>query len=234
MCKKREVKIGEVFNRWTVIGYAPNITSSSGKTSSRALKCRCECGTERVMRLGDVVSGHSKSCGCYKSETTSRLMKKYNTYEINGEVTKVFDDRGNFALIDTEDLQKVKPFYFWKSSTSRGGSCGGYWATSINYVNTKVLMHRILTDAKEGELVDHINHNRDDNRRSNLVICDPKDNMRNYPVIGIVFVEHANKWQISIGNKDNIQHIGTFDTFDEAVEAYRPYIDGGNFNESYR
>lgn len=35
-----------------------------------------------------------------------------NEYIINGDVTYIVDADGNRAIIDTEDLEKVKPYYF--------------------------------------------------------------------------------------------------------------------------
>lgn len=233
MAKKYEFMVGEKHNMLTYVSDAESRRSSSG-ISIRRVNCKCDCGETVVIDAGSFKQGHTKSCGCWKIKATSLLMSKNNTYEIDGEVTKVFDDRGNFTLIDTEDLEKIKDRYFWKTR-KLGRGCGGYWITAPKEnPNSKILLHRFLTGVSSGMLVDHLNHDKSDNRKENLIICDAKDNMRNYPVIGIVFIEHANKWQISVGNKEEINHIGVFDTFDEALEAYRPFIDGGNFNEPYR
>lgn len=44
--------------------------------------CRCACGVKRVVCLNNLVSGHSRSCGCLRSETTSTLFRKHgNGYE---------------------------------------------------------------------------------------------------------------------------------------------------------
>lgn len=40
-------------------------------------------------------------------------------------------------------------------------------------------MHRIITGAKHGEIVDHINHDPLDNRRENLRICTPTESAQN-------------------------------------------------------
>lgn len=34
--------------------------------------CRCDCGTERIITKRSVVSGHSKSCGCWDIEATKK------------------------------------------------------------------------------------------------------------------------------------------------------------------
>lgn len=53
--------IGEVFGRWTVL--APSTERRNGK---RMYSCRCACGTEALVVAGNLRSGISKSCGCYK------------------------------------------------------------------------------------------------------------------------------------------------------------------------
>lgn len=56
---KIPIKIGARFGRWTVIGETV-IT----KTGQYCHPCRCDCGTERLVRSSDLRRGLSKSCGC--------------------------------------------------------------------------------------------------------------------------------------------------------------------------
>lgn len=55
--------IGAKFGRWTVIGVG-------GRTNDRRqrLVCRCECGNEKEVKVGNLRSGQSKSCGCIAVE----------------------------------------------------------------------------------------------------------------------------------------------------------------------
>lgn len=57
---------GQRWGRLTVVKY---IESSSG--GSRWL-CRCDCGTEKIMKGYLLRKGHSTSCGCYKREMLTR------------------------------------------------------------------------------------------------------------------------------------------------------------------
>ncbi len=79
--------------------------------------------------------------------------------------------RGQFALVDDEDLPLVlgQRWYANRSST------GQYYA--IN--GQRLGMHRLITNCPKGLEVDHINHDTLDNRRSNLRVCTHKENMRN-------------------------------------------------------
>jgi hypothetical protein len=60
------------FHRWTVIGFASDYRSPSGRTKVHRLKCQCDCGTVRDVRTDYLWSGRSKSCGCLRRETHTK------------------------------------------------------------------------------------------------------------------------------------------------------------------
>lgn len=57
------------FGRWTVIAGATRKPRSSGGHVTYVL-ARCKCGTKRNVSLPNLVSGKSKSCGCFRSNKT--------------------------------------------------------------------------------------------------------------------------------------------------------------------
>ena len=61
---------GKRFGKLTVISYAYI------KNKNSYWICKCDCGNEVVITKGDVLSGHTKSCGCYHSDITSEKSKK--------------------------------------------------------------------------------------------------------------------------------------------------------------
>lgn len=82
-CKK--VKIGDRFNRFTIIGVGIPKRSSDG-TSVKMLICKCDCGTIRVYSSSSLRSGKKTSCGCIMKEKTIKrqfrlLNKKTQTLE---------------------------------------------------------------------------------------------------------------------------------------------------------
>lgn len=60
--KKSKIKIGDKFNRWTVL---KNVGIIKACTHFR---CRCKCGNIRIVSVSHLSSGHTKSCGCLKRE----------------------------------------------------------------------------------------------------------------------------------------------------------------------
>lgn len=59
---------GQKFNRWTMISF------SHREGPRTHWLCRCDCGTEKIVNVGNVRSGGSASCGCLQRETTSDVM----------------------------------------------------------------------------------------------------------------------------------------------------------------
>jgi hypothetical protein len=61
---------GGRYGRWTVLIPYPG--------SVRAL-CRCDCGTERLIRRSDLARGESRSCGCLSKEAISARRYKHGS-----------------------------------------------------------------------------------------------------------------------------------------------------------
>ena len=66
--------VGKQFGEWTVLEYL-------GK---QRLKCRCSCGTERIISERSLRVGHTKSCGCKKTVNfTDTMISKYSEIATN-------------------------------------------------------------------------------------------------------------------------------------------------------
>lgn len=52
------IAVGQKFGRWTVVAFV----------ATSKLRCRCECGTERLVAACRLKSGESKSCGCFRRD----------------------------------------------------------------------------------------------------------------------------------------------------------------------
>jgi hypothetical protein len=63
----------ESYGRWTVI--------EDRTVGERKILCRCACGTERRVTVGNLVSGATRSCGCLKREVTSARQSHGTGYE---------------------------------------------------------------------------------------------------------------------------------------------------------
>lgn len=107
--------------------------------------------------------------------------------------------------------------------------CGGkYYA--VTYIDKKqVYLHRLLTNAPVGKVVDHINGDTLDNRLENLRVCSHKENIRNqrsHPdklqkYRGVDFMKSKNKYRARITCDGKEIHIGLFDTAENAFTEYK-------------
>ena len=83
---KRENVIGNKYGRLTVLEDAPDKIYRNG-AHDRVEKCICECGKIKFVKLGELKSGRTKSCGCYhdeacKNRATSHGMANTRLYRI--------------------------------------------------------------------------------------------------------------------------------------------------------
>lgn len=94
-----------------------------------------------------------------------------------------------------------------------------------------VKMHRLITNAPLGMLVDHINHNRLDNRLQNLRVCTHAENMGNRirnktstsGYKGVILdktMSRRKRWQAMMCVDGKPKRLGRFETREEAAEAY--------------
>ena len=74
-----KIKIGDHFGRLTVIGFAGHSRTKSGK-SKLLVKCKCSCGNVIITPSNNLITGDTKSCGCYSKDIAreSHLGKSYN------------------------------------------------------------------------------------------------------------------------------------------------------------
>lgn len=177
--------------------------------------CKCDCGNIIKARTGNLRSGNTTSCGCYKKELICR--RETNEYKMQGDICLVYTKKGIPVIIDKEDYEKIKG-YLWYTSK-------GYALT--HFKGTTLKIHRIILNIGEGMVVDHINGNPLDNRKANLRICTQHQNAMNVKkpknnksgIKGVRWVENRHKWEAFIGYNRKQIHLGQFDSVDEAVNA---------------
>lgn len=94
------------------------------------------------------------------------------------------------------------------------------WGYASSRIKGKLtLWHRLIVGAKKGEIVDHINRNKLDNRRENLRIVTRSQNNANVDARGFYYNGHSYVVEV---RKDKIKHhIGSFKTIEEASKAYQ-------------
>lgn len=92
-------------------------------------------------------------------------------------------------------------------------------------------MHRVIMNPDEGLVVDHLNGDRLDNRRSNLRVTTQAENCRNRKdTRGVCFDKSRGKWMTSYRGK----FYGRYDTEREALAAYQLAKSGVEYKKTRR
>ena len=104
------------------------------------------------------------------------------------------------------------------------------WHLSHNgsVVGNRVFLARVIMGSPDGLVVDHINRDKLDNRKSNLRICTLTQNTYNQEkhaegssiFKGVHFDKGTRKWRARISPNRKSVHLGLFKTEEEAAKAY--------------
>jgi hypothetical protein len=143
-------------------------------------------------------------------------MKKQNVVKVHDNYSELISKNGESILVDNADLATAMRYTWCVSKT-------GYAVANIKGKVTR--LHRYLLAPKKEELVDHVNGNPLDNRRSNLRICGATENSRNVKVskasksgvLGIRITPSGKYLPRITVNYQELKGIKRFDTLEEAI-----------------
>lgn len=119
----------------------------------------------------------------------------------------------------------------------------GYRVGAIYRQN--VCAHRVawalVTGAWPTDQIDHINHDRTDNRWANLRVATPVENSRNQSmmasntsgVCGVSWHRGAGKWRAQIDVAGKQKHLGLFDSMEDAVVCRKDAEAKYGFHENH-
>jgi hypothetical protein len=114
--------------------------------------------------------------------------------------------QGHWTICNTEDWNKISDLT-WCTLKQVGRIVAGRTNRSLGYHNQRTeLMHRTILSPEEGKVVDHINHDPLDNRRSNLRVCSHLQNNHNRlnqkgsrsPYKGVSWFPRSKTWRVRI------------------------------------
>lgn len=209
---------GQKFYNLTVIKRAEDYVSPAGHRLTMWL-CKCDCGSEVVVQGKYLKDGHTKSCGCYRRAFMKKFAK-LNQYDLTGEYGIGYASNANEQfLFDLEDYEKIKDYTWFVGNN-------GYLYSRKD--NKYYLFHRIILNVKKKDVfVDHINHNKLDNRKTELRIVNNQNNTMNRKVtsanasgfVGTKIRNDKKKYEAYIHLNGVKTYLGSFNNFTEAVKA---------------
>lgn len=233
---------GRVFGKLTVIEF--------DKLDERKFawwKCQCECGNIKSIRGSRLVAGTTTSCGCvrdclhrnyngyllhYPDGTCERLFDvvRYCNYKLyrSDELMHIDMSNADYVigetvnkqtfLIDTDTLFELADYYISVCSVNKRVT---FWFDGRN-----VILSRYIFGEPEGLVVDHINGDSLDNRKTNLRIVTPAQNNMNRGLMsnnrtGVPGVDRYmdRYWRARIGVNGKDVYLGYFDNKDDAIKA---------------
>ena len=127
--------------------------------------------------------------------------------------------RGKSVIVDDEDYEWLNQWK-WCYVKAYSGTSDGYAYRSVKTEDRKnkvVLMHRLILNAPSHLQVDHVDGNGLNNRRSNIRLATPSQQMANRkkprsprPFRGVRWVPQKKKWRAEITVDGKVRHIGYF------------------------
>jgi hypothetical protein len=139
-----------------------------------------------------------------------------NRYFSRGKDTVLQLKSGTAVMVDTEDVAKISRYAWFDNGN-------GYIASKGK--DGKLFLHRVVMDAEDGSVVDHINFNPLDNRKANLRVCRQSQNTlyqrSRLEDKGVYLNRKTGKFYIHLTINGKAAHCGTFDNRNDAVTEYR-------------
>ncbi len=206
---------GERHGRLTVL-----YRTYSNTTKNSRWVCRCDCGNYVIISATGLNKDHTKSCGCYQKEQTSKAHKKYNKYDLSQEYGVGYTSNTNKCFyFDKEDYELIKNYCWFENDK-------GY-AVAHQKNGLNIRQHRLILRPDVGDIIDHKNQNRLDNRKDNLRIANKQTNGINRPcnvnnklgVKGVSLQTNGDKYTARIMVNGKTIYLGSFDTIEEAKMA---------------
>lgn len=129
-----------------------------------------------------------------------------------------------YTIIDKMDKEKIEPFKWCCSSK-------GY-AVRTGKNKESLSVHRVVMNAKPGQIIDHINGNPLDNRKSNLRFVSSQQNSFNTKKSitnssgfkGVSWHKNHKLWQACVYFGNTSKFLGNYLTKEEAALAYNLYV----------
>ena len=231
MSKARDLT-GQRFGRLIAIKRVEDYVYSSGYKEVQWL-CKCDCGNEIIVRSKNLTKKKStQSCGCLQIDN----VRKYNLYDLSGDYGIGYLSNGEKFLFDLEYYDLIKDYYWHKNN--RG------YITS----NTKgkfIKLYRLILNCFDSrKTIDHINHNKLDNRKCNLRFVNRSQNGMNSKlhknntsgVSGVHYNKERQKWIVRIVINGERVVLGEYCDFESAkekrLEAENIYYGEYSYNNS--
>ena len=236
---------GQKFGKLLVVERVEDYIDPKSQKHIKQYLCKCDCGTVKIVKGSSLKSGNTKSCGCVRlanSIKANQNNKKFNKYDLSGEYGIGYTSKGEEFYFDLEDYEKIKG-YTWRVNKK------GYVHTSLQFDNKRqvIMMHNlVMGNESDDVIIDHITHNVNDNRKSQLRQTVHSQNNMNHSLYknntsgcsGVTWKEKNQKWEVRINVNKKRYNLGLYDDLNEAIkvrkEAEQKYFGEYSYDNSMK
>jgi len=183
------------------------------KDRKRKWKCICDCGKGSIVGP-DQLNRQTGTC-----KWCSHKIKWEPVFE--GDICKIpLSNSDEYALIDTEDYDKIKHLTWALLSD-------GY-VVNRRLKKPPIRLARIIMDAPDDKnengyfliVVDHIKHNKLDNRKQNLRLCSAAENNWNrVGNFGVIWINQSKKYRARIMVNGKEIWLGEYKDYEVALKV---------------
>ncbi len=102
------------------------LEDAGAATDGRRLwRCRCDCGIEKIIYPNSLISGRSKSCGCYRSEVSGTIRLRHGDTKSGKRTTEIIAWRN--MRDRCTNMRRIQ----WMNYGGRGITVCERWASSF-------------------------------------------------------------------------------------------------------
>lgn len=199
---------GMQFQRWRVI------SEDGRKNGGVTWNCICECGTEKIVASGRLVSGRSGSCGCLQKELAVSLGDRVRTHGMSGtRPHRIWQLMLSRCRCETSEL--AYSFYGERGITfdPKWATFEGFWEEMEEGYSPNLEIDRIDVNGNycKGNCrwVDH--SLQQFNKRKFKTNTSGRS--------GVIVRPETGRWSASISFKGKRIYLGCYDLFEDAVKA---------------
>jgi hypothetical protein len=219
--KKRMDLTGEKYGRLTVI------KEVATTKAYRQWLCKCDCGNETIVRMNQLRTGKTKSCGCLHKERISEA----NSKDLRGK------KYGYLTVIKRSEIGSVSKGVMWECECK----CGNITKVATEHLISGAIVSCGCRRKEAGEEVKKYieeNYRVDGVMTTSLMRKRQKNNTTGVKGVSEYKTKSCIKYRVFIGIKNKNLYLGTYNTLEEAATArknaeekyHKPYL-GDDKNE---
>lgn len=166
--------------------------------------------------------------GCNSIKRINNYQNIYYLNDDSGVCVGITSNDHTPFLFDSADFKLICRYNWKRYCYTQSDNSPYYLISAYDKNEGTVYLHRVIFQTVSNDvIIDHINRDTSDNRKSNLRICTLLENTRNHSlrkdnssgVTGVYWDERRKKWRACYYIGGRTKHLGYYDNFHQAVKS---------------